>query len=66
MMARSPSLIGHSRSTLVICSQRSADVLMSRMRPYLTWRRTYAPSSMSWDVFPVALMTSSSPLFPGR
>lgn len=64
MMARSPFLIGHSRSTLVICSQRSAVVLMRRMRPYLTWRRTYAPSSMSWDVFPVALMTSSSPLPP--
>lgn len=59
---RTPFSMGHSRSTFSICSHRSALVLIRRMRPYLTWRRTYAPFSMFCLTVPEALMTSSLPL----
>ena len=45
-MEMTPFSIGHSRSTFLICSHRSAVVLINLIRPYLTERLTYAPSSM--------------------
>jgi len=56
---------GHLRSTLPICSQRSALVLRSLMSPYLTVNITYAPSSMVSLMMPLASMTSSLPLLRG-
>ena len=40
VMLSLPSLTGHSRSTFSIWSQKSALVLMRRIKPYLTCRRT--------------------------
>lgn len=59
---RSPASIGHSRSTFLTCSQRSALVLIRRIKPYLTCKATYAPSSMGSETVPEALMTRSCPL----
>lgn len=57
-----PFSIGHSRSTFWICSQRSASVFTSRIKPYLTCSWTYAPSSIVSCTVPTALMISSEPL----
>jgi hypothetical protein len=43
-------------------SHRSASWLMMRIKPYLTCRCTFAPSSMSSDRTPEALMDSVTPL----
>jgi len=58
-----PFLIGHFISTFLTCSQRSALVLTSLIRPYLTCNIMYAPSSMfSWNV-PRASIVSVLPLY---
>ena len=48
----SPFFRGQLRSTLSTCSQRSTSWLRMRMRPYLTWMCTLAPSSMSCESVP--------------
>lgn len=54
---------GHSSSTaFFICSQRSAFWLIRRIKPYLTVRRRYAPSSTFSVKLPLALMVSFLPL----
>lgn len=59
---RGPSLMGHSRSTFLTCSHRSALVLIRRIRPYFTCNATYAPSSTVSLRMPDASMMRSCPL----
>lgn len=53
---------GHSRSTWPTFSHRSAVWRIIVIRPYLTVRRTLAPSSTSSDSLPLAVMVRGSPL----
>lgn len=54
---------GHSSSTaFFICSQRSACWLIKRIKPYLTTRTRYAPSSTFSVKLPLASMVSVLPL----
>lgn len=66
VMLMSPFSMGHSMSTFLTCSQRSALVEIRRIRPYLTWRLQYAPSPMTWFAVPVAFIVSDLPLLHGQ
>jgi len=57
-----PFFRGHSRSTFLRFSHKSASWLMIRIRPYLTCKWTFAPSSTSCDRTPEALMDRVTPL----
>ena len=57
-----PFLIGHVKSTLETCSQRSAWVLTSLINPYLTCKMTKALSSISSRNVPTASMVRVFPL----
>lgn len=56
-------LSGHVSSTSFICSHRSALVLTSVIKPYLTERLMYASFSTFSVKFPLALMRRSLPLY---
>lgn len=63
VMTALPFSIGHSISTFETCSQRSAFVLTSLIKPYLTCRSTYAPASIFSFTVPTASIVSVFPLF---
>lgn len=62
LIVLSPFLIGQLRSTFETWSQRFASVLTSLIRPYLTCRTTYAPSSTSSRNVATASMVRVVPL----
>jgi hypothetical protein len=57
-----PFSMGHSISTFLTCSQRSALVLTSLIKPYLTCKTIYAPSSIVSRTVPRASIVSVVPL----
>ena len=58
----SPLSSGHLRSTCPTCSHKSASWLMRVIRPYFTWRWTFAPSSTFSVKLPLAEMLRVLPL----
>ena len=57
-----PSFKGQAISIWGRLSQRSASCLIRVIKPYLTWRKTVAPGSMSFAKVPFAEIVSFSPL----